>query len=171
MVLTEVKVGGALARAGPALLPGKPHLNQGCRDNIVPLVNADQSVNSLNRVEQFLAIPLNKATGHDHPLAPPFALLGNGLGNRLMRLRPGGLKEAASVDNNYIGIGFVGGNHGTGLSQLSEHFLGVDEILGASQGNKCDAYRLFQSHFILELESGQQSRPAGTSRRFGNSIV
>src|SRR5262245_46691094 len=111
-------------------------LAQNSADNIVAVVDADQGVDSRNTIEDRFFVTLNEAPRYDHALERAVAFALDRLADDFIGLSPGRVEEAAGVDDRYIRVIFVGRNRAPSLSQLSEHLLGVDEVLGTAKRYK-----------------------------------
>jgi hypothetical protein len=51
----------------------------------------------------------------------------------------GGVDERAGVDDDHVGAGGVIGDFDAALHQRTEHDLGIDQVLGATEADQADA--------------------------------
>jgi hypothetical protein len=113
------------------------------------------------------AVALHQATGHHHPLKPRrLGLLDRDqLTDDLVGLLTRVFEESAGVDHDDIGVVFVGAELAPGFGQLAEHFLGINGILRAAQGNKSHAGR-----FAHQGSSTNQPPRRNIVRRWPQSL-
>jgi hypothetical protein len=130
-----------LAKIQISLLSGGGRGWRDCANDIVAIVHADQGVNPRHRFHQGLPVTLDQTAGHDDPAAPAGLFALDRFGENFVSFRPGGLKESASVDDDYVGLGFIRGQHEAGLGELPEHLLRIDQILRTSQRDERNLWR------------------------------
>jgi hypothetical protein len=133
-----------------------------CRpDYVVPAVDTDQGVDPRDIPQQPPAVTLHEAAGYYHAPASAGPLAGDRLGNHLVGLSPGELKKTARIDHDNVGVGLVRGDDRTGLSQRTEHLLGIDEVLDAAQSHECNLDWLSHDHsrFVGVSHLRQRNRP------------
>ena len=134
-------------------------------DDVGDLVEADESVDlgeldaafgALDDGEGAL-VALRHAAGDDELLA---LLAGGGLAvahlvDGLERLVLRGVDEGAGIDDDHVGLGGVRGHGHAGLGEVADHDLGIDQVLGATQGD--EAY--FDGHDGIRSGDGTKCNP------------
>ena len=66
--------------------------------------------------------------------------------------------DLAGIDYYYLGFGLVGGYFKSRIVKLFQHYLGVNEVLRASEGDKCNLshiFSLFRIYFSIFLNLGR----------------
>ena len=102
------------------------------------MIESDERVDLRNRLLQIASVLLHHATGDDQPFDALVLALGN-FEDRVDRLLFRSVDEAAGVDDHDIGlVEIVRDRDVRLLAELSQHDLGIDEILGASEGDHPD---------------------------------
>ena len=87
---------------------------------------------------QRLLVALRQTTADDQQLAAPVGFMVGHLQDGIDRFFLGVVDECAGVDDNNVGLTFVGDDRITILRQMSEHDLGVDEIFRAAEADQTD---------------------------------
>ena len=99
------------------------------------LTRSEDRVDLGNLLAQLVSIALRQAAGHDQSLTRTGLLvlrhLEDGVDRLLLRL----VDERAGVDDEHVGVGGVAGELMPLLLGEPEHDLGVDEVLGAPEGD------------------------------------
>ncbi len=128
--VVEDHVGRRGQRRAAAELHHIPHLAE--------LVEADEAVDLGDLPGELIAEAVHHAAGHQHPL-DPLPLAADHLQDGVDRLLLGLLDEGAGVDHHRIRPVEVVDHLIAPAPQLSEHDLGVDEVLGAAQADHAHA--------------------------------
>jgi hypothetical protein len=98
----------------------------------------DDAVDLRDQRLQLFAVSLRQAPGDDELL--PAALDRRMFENRFGRFGLGGIDEGARVDDDRsVGAPRVGFQMPSGRTELGDHHLGIDEILGAAQAYETNA--------------------------------
>ena len=100
------------------------------------LVDAHEGVHFGEEFGQFVAKTLRETAGDDEALAPvlgfaEFAGFEDGIDAFFL----GGVDEGAGIDDDDIGAGGVVGDLDTFFDKRAEHNFGIDEVLGATEGD------------------------------------
>ena len=112
-------------------------------------MNCDESFDfagAVDRVDlgnfflQLVAIALGHAAGDDELAAGGLLLELGHLEDRVDGFLLGAIDERAGVHHQHVGLRRVGGDLVPILLGHAEHDLGIDEILGAPQGDKPDLH-------------------------------
>ena len=107
-------------------------------DDLGHFAGAEQRVDLGNLILQFVPVSLGEAPGDHQPLARAGLLqlrhLEDGVDGFLLGL----VDERARVDDEDVGLARIGGERVPGLLGQPQHHLGVDEVLGAAEGDHSD---------------------------------
>lgn len=149
--------------------------------NLFDLVDAHEGVDFGKEFGKFFAETLRQAAGNDQALS---AVLGfaefGGFENGVDTFFLGGVDEGAGVDDDDIGAGGVVGDFDTAFHERAEHDLGIDEVLGAAEGDEAHAHRLFvvfrhRAHKLRDGVKGATMVFEGTEtanrRRSGGNLI
>jgi len=104
--------------------------------NCFQLAGADYGVHFRDALADFVAVALDEAAGDDEFFRPPRGLVAGHFQDGVDGLLFGRVDEAAGVDDEDFGFLRMGGEAGSCTVEQTHHHLGVDEVLGAAQGNK-----------------------------------
>src|SRR5256885_3857320 len=96
--------------------------------------------------EDLAAVALREAAGDDEASAAPPLLQSRQLQDRRDRLLTGAVDEGARVDDEALGILGPVGEREPRLAERAEHQLGVDLVLGTTEGREMD---LHDRHFSI----------------------
>ena len=119
------------------------------------LINAHERVDLGEKFRQLIAKALREAPGDDQPLTAMLHVAhGGGFEDRIDALFLRGVDERTGVDDDHIGSRSVVGHFNAILEEGAEHDFGIDEILGAAQGNQADAPRLMVVFGFGHLSQG-----------------
>ena len=109
------------------------------------LAGADDGVDFGDVLADLVAVALDEAACDDEALGVPFTGAAVGdclhldhLEDSVDGLLLGGVDEGASVDDEDFGVFGVGGELAAGVMEEAHHDFGVDEILGAAEGDETD---------------------------------
>ena len=104
------------------------------------LAGADDCVDLGDVLLDLVAVALDQAAGDDEALgfAAVLLLVLDHLEDGVDGLLLGGVDEAAGVDDEDLGVFGVGGELAAGVVEQAHHDLGVDEVLGAAEGDEAD---------------------------------
>ncbi len=89
---------------------------------------------------QLVAIPLAQAPRHHQAPAGAGLLQLRQLEDRIDRLLLGRIDERARIDDEHLRLGGIGRQHVARLLRQAHHDLGVDEVLGAAEGDKSNLH-------------------------------
>ena len=120
--------------------------------DVVPMLEADDSVDLADLIEQFFAESLREAAGDDDFLHPALLFLPDGVMYRVHRFGFCGSDEATGVDYDDIGVVGILGNDEASLRDLRQHPFAVDHIFGTAECDKSDSYPffvLFRGHWPI----------------------
>ena len=67
----------------------------------------------------------------------------------------GGIDEGAGIDDDDVRLGGIRGHGHPGLGQVADHDLGIDQVLGATEGD--EAY--FDRHGGIRSGEGTECNP------------
>ena len=104
--------------------------------NVVPRKESYHLVDFRTLFEQFPAVALGQAAGHDDASQPAATLHLGHLSDHFERFGPGRVEEAARVDDHQIGSLGLDRPAVAGPLQPPEHLLAVDEVFWATQANE-----------------------------------
>ena len=85
-----------------------------------------------------VGVPLGETASHQQLFQPPGLFQFRQLQNIFDGFALGGLNEAAGVQHRHVGPVRVAGNSVPRPAAQGHHLLGVHQILGTAEGNKCD---------------------------------
>ena len=149
--LGNLQVGGVGRRGhhpGPVLLrvvdvaeaagmAADGHLLQG-GDDVGVAAGAQHAVHLGHLLLQLVLVPLGQAAGHQQLAQLARVLQGGQLQDVLDGLALGGVDEAAGVEHRHVRPLRVGHQLIPGIPGQGHHLFGIDQILGAAQGDKCN---------------------------------
>ena len=123
-------------RAGPVAGGGKT----GGGEDGFELAGADDGIDFGDVPANFVAVALDEAAGDDELLGSAAVgdLVLDHFENGVDGLLLGGIDEGASIDDEDVGVFGGGGEVGAIVMQEAHHDLGVDEVLGAAEGDEAD---------------------------------
>ena len=118
-------------------------------EDCLQLAGADDRVDLGDVAANLVAVALDQASGDDEALgfAAIFALVPGHLEDGVDGLLLGGVDEAAGVDDEDLGVLGAGSELAAGAVKQAHHDFGVDQVLGAAEGDEAD------------LWAGESSRP------------
>ena len=128
VIIAEIQID--LSRIGFA--EDRPH-------HVAAIVDADQGIDPRHVRQKPFAVALDETARHDDSSATTGLLVRDCLGNGFVGLGPRSLQKAAGIDYDGIGVVWIGGDGAVILGQFAEHLLGIDQVLGTTQTDKCDA--------------------------------
>jgi hypothetical protein len=114
--------------------------------DLVAVEDADHRVDAGGPFEHLGAVALDEAPRDDDAADLAAVLGGDGVLDDAQALILRSFEEPAGVDDDRVGpaeiapFGVDRNGHDSGLSQTAEHFLGVDEVLGAAQADESDGF-------------------------------
>jgi hypothetical protein len=104
--------------------------------DLLPAEHAHQVIDPGHLAQQVVLAALGQAARHDDGADPALLLEGQHLADDPQRLLPGRLDEAAGVDDHHVGAFGLACQGVAVLGQLTEHALGIDQVLGAAQADE-----------------------------------
>ena len=110
-------------------------------DDLLDLAGAEQGVDLRNLGAELVAIPLRHASGDHEPPALAGLLVLRHLQDGVDRFLLGLVDERARVDDEHIGFVGVTGKLMSCLLSEAQHHLGVDEVLGAAEGDQANLHQ------------------------------
>ena len=105
------------------------------------MFEAEDCVDLADFVEQFFAEALWQAAGDDDLLHLSFLFLFDGAAYSFECFCFGGSDEAASVNNDDVGVVGIFSNDEAGLCDLRQHPLAIDDIFGTAESDETDPSR------------------------------
>src|SRR5262249_41013198 len=140
-------------------------------DDLFAAEDADDVIDAGHLLQEGIAQPLGEAAGDDDGADLALALEVEHLADDAERLLPGGLDEAAGVDDDDLGAVGLGGQRVAGLGELSKHPLGVNEVLGTAETDEGETSFDGFTHAVVPLpgQCGERVErtllpPSGTNR-------
>ena len=135
-------LGGALGKdaEGRVGRGGGPRGEAGGGEDRLKLAGADDRVDLGDAGADLVTIALDEAAGDDEALraAAVGDLVLHHLEDGVHGLLLGGIDEGAGVDDDDVGVGGGLGQRGAVVVDQAHHDLGVDEVLGAAEGDEAD---------------------------------
>ena len=105
-------------------------------DDVIDLAGAEDRIDFGNLRPQFLAVALGKAAGDHQPARPAVRLVLGHLEDGVDRLLLGRVDERTRVHHQHVGLGGLARDLVPGTFGKPQHHLGIDEVLGAAEGNQ-----------------------------------
>ena len=118
------------------LLPCHQLLHRRCHVGIA--AGAQHPVHLGQLGADVVGVPLGETASHQQLFQPPGLFQFRQLQNIFDGFALGGLNEAAGVQHRHVGPVRVAGNSVPRPAAQGHHLLGVHQILGTAEGNKCD---------------------------------
>ena len=103
---------------------------------MIDLAGAEDGVDFGNLLPQFLAVAFGKAASDHQPCGPAFGLVLGHLEDGVDRLLLGRVDERTRVHHEHVGLAGLARDLVPGTFGKPQHHLGIDEVLGAAEGNK-----------------------------------